>query len=122
MDDNLREQLKEKMNRTLPPLDAARAFLQSYAYDAPSMDDIRDDVERQCQVNPRTAIDGLLALEAILAASQEPLALAKLVEQDANRSLDEYTDEAAAAWLRRLATGLRSWLGDLAPAPEHPLP
>jgi len=91
-------------------MDAVRDFLQSYVYDA-DMDNVQGIVKHMMSVNPRTIIDGVEGIEEILASPLEPGTLARLVAEDANRGLDDPSDEGARAWLQDLANRVRAWMG-----------
>jgi hypothetical protein len=109
MDDALRQRMLDMM-KPPAPLDAARDFLQSYVFDA-DMATLERIVRHMVSVNPRTIIDGVEGIEALLEATPEPGTLANLVARDANRDLDDPSDEGAAVWLRALATRVRAWMG-----------
>jgi hypothetical protein len=109
MDERLRQLMLEKMKRPAP-MDAVRDFLQCYVHDS-DMDDLRRIVAHMMSVNPRTIIDGVNGIEAILASPLEPGTLASLVAEDANRSLDDPSDEAARVRLGDLAKTVRAWMG-----------
>ena len=116
MDDKLRQRMLE-MLKPPTPLEAARSFLQSYVFDA-DLDTLEKTVRHMVSVNSRTIVQGVTGMEAILRTPLPPGTLASLVARDANRSLDDPSDEGAAAWLADLAARVRQWMGHAAPAPE----
>lgn len=113
MDESLRQKMRDALRRPVG-IEAAREFLQTYVFDA-DMNQLRATVQHMCKVNPITIIDGLEGLEDVLAEKQPEGVFAELVARDANRSLDDPSDEGARIWLTQLARRLREWMGDAAP-------
>lgn len=113
MDELTHQKLRAALRRP-SGIEAAREFLQTYVFDA-DMGQLRALVEHMRNVNAATIIDGLEGLEDVLANQQPAGVLAELVARDANRSLDDPSDEGARVWLVQLAARVREWLGDAAP-------
>jgi hypothetical protein len=113
MDELLHQKMRDALRRPAG-IEAAREFLQTYVFDA-DMKQLRAIIEHMCNVNPITIIDGLEGLEDMLAEKLPAGVLAELVARDANRSLDDPSDEGARIWLTQLASRVREWLGDAAP-------
>lgn len=113
MDEVTRQKMRDALRRPVG-IDAVREFLQTYVFDA-DMNQLRASIEYMCSVNPITIIDGLEGLEDVLAEKQPAGVLAELVARDANRSLDDPSDEGARIWLAQLAGRVREWMGDAAP-------
>ena len=113
MDEQTRQKMRDAL-RQPAGLDAAREFLQTYVFDA-EMSQLRSIIEHLRTVNPITIINGLEGLEDVLAEKQSHGTLAELVARDANRSLDDPSDDGARVWLAQLAGRVREWLGDAAP-------
>lgn len=107
MDEELERRLRAKL--TLPVgIDAARDFLHTYVQGA-DPHQIEGSVRYMMRTNPVTVLTGIEGLTKILASDQPPGTLAELVELDANKSLDEYTDDAGREWLSRLLQSVRQW-------------
>lgn len=116
MSDDLRNRFIARLNAPPePPLEATRAFLASYVYDADSLEEIRHHVRRMITINPRTIIAGLIGIEDLLREPQPPGTLNMLVAYDANWQIDAPGDIGAAHWLADLAHMLREELGSLSP-------
>jgi hypothetical protein len=113
MDELTHQRLRDAMRRPAG-IEAAREFLQTYVSDA-DMSHLRAIIEHMRNVNAVTISDGLEGLEDVLAENQSEGVLAELVARDANRSLDDPSDEGARIWLAQLAGRVRAWLGDVAP-------
>lgn len=113
MDEVTRQKLRDGL-RLPAGMEAAREFLQTYVFDA-DMNQLRAIVEHMRSANPVTIVAGLEGLEEVLAEKQPPGVLAELVARDANRSLDDPSDEGARVWLTQLVDRVRIWLGDAAP-------
>jgi hypothetical protein len=107
-DDELRRKLQAALVRPTG-LDAAREFLQTYVMDA-DLEQVERIVAHMMKTNPVTIESGADGLAAILASPQPPGTLAELVARDANRALDDPSDEAAHAWLSRLHAALERWI------------
>jgi hypothetical protein len=115
MDKLLHQKMRDALSRPAG-IEAAREFLQTYVSNA-DMNQLRAIIAHMCSVNPITVIDGLAGLEDVLAEKLPAGVLAGLVARDANRSLDDSSDEGARIWLVQLASRVREWLGDAAPPP-----
>lgn len=113
MDELTRQKLRDGL-RLPAGMAAAREFLQTYVFDA-DMDQLRAIVEHLRRANPVTIITGIEGREDVLAEKQPPGILADLVARDANRSLDDPSDEGARVWLTQLVERVRIWLGEAAP-------
>lgn len=94
-----------------PPLEATRAFLQSYCNDAESLDEVRDEVARTAAYNPDRVRAALDAIEAVIADPPRDGTLSYMVAVDANRQLPDPSDAGALAYLYRIACVLRDVLG-----------
>jgi hypothetical protein len=94
-----------------PPLDATRAFLQSYVSDAESLDEVRDEVARAAAHNPVPVRATLDAIEAVIADPPRDGTLSYLVAVDANRQLPDPSDAGALAYLYRITRLLHEVLG-----------
>jgi hypothetical protein len=116
MDERTHQKLRAVLRRPTG-IEAAREFLQTYVSDA-DMNQLRAIVEHMRNVNAVTIIDGLEGIEDVLAEAQPAGVLAELVARDANRSLDDSSEEGARTWLAQLAGRVREWLGDAAPPPR----
>jgi hypothetical protein len=112
--DDLRNRFEERLSEApAPPLERARSFLTYYVHDSdPELLEI--DAKR----SPADVSNGVQAIEELIAAPRDPGILSELVLHDANRVLDDDSDDTAAVWLRRLVHQLREWLGDDAPPPQ----
>lgn len=119
MDEVLHQKLRDALRRPAG-IEAAREFLQTYVFDA-DMKQLQASIEHLCSFNPMTIIAGLEGLEDVLAEKLPAGVLAELVARDANRSLDDPSDEGARTWLTQLAGRVREWLGDAAPPRSPPL-
>lgn len=92
-------------------IDQVREFLRSYVADCDSLDELREDLAQTAQMNRETVQRKAEAIEAMLAATQPPGTLSWMVAADGNWVLDDDTSDAAAeAWLRDVATLIRSVL------------
>jgi hypothetical protein len=114
MDDERRKQFEARLKATPPPaIERLRTFLLDYVADGDS-----DLLKLEASKRPAYMVEGVEAIEDVLAEPQEPGTLHHLVAYDANRRLVDQTDETAASWLRSLAADLRKWLGAHAPPPR----
>jgi hypothetical protein len=93
-------------------LEAARRFLRLYLFDSDLV-----ELERTVRADKLTPaiVDGLVALEDVLATDAPEHTLLALVEGDANWPLDDATDAGARRFLDELVRSLRAWLGPKAP-------
>jgi hypothetical protein len=113
MDDDIRARLLAKLDEAPPPpLEATRAFLRSYVADADGLKEIHEDIARMVEINPRTLVNAISGIEALLADPPASGTLARLVAWDGNYVLDDPSDESAGAWLLELAAYIRGVLGD----------
>ena len=111
MDDTLRKRLEAQLSAPRPPaIERARAFLMYYVHDSD-----RDLLRIDAKDSPNAIVDGVEAIEELLAVPQPPGILHQMVAYEGNRMLDDATDETAAAWLKELTVQLREWLGEYAP-------
>jgi hypothetical protein len=94
----------------LPPLESTREFLQSYCDDTDSMDEVRDAAARSAAHNPLPLQAALRGIEAIIANPPRDGTLSYMVAVDANRGLDDPSDEGALEYLREIADLLREVL------------
>lgn len=102
-----RTALEERASR--PPLENVQSFLQAMIADSGDLDEVAARLRRPARTHPWTVTRDADALDALIADFElEPGTLARLVAVDANRSLDEYTDEAAREWLREIAVVVRA--------------
>ncbi|HEV2782704.1 MAG TPA: hypothetical protein VGX25_25210 [Actinophytocola sp.] len=106
------DKLRAYANRPRPPaIDQVRSFLRGYVADSDGLDEVRAELVRMMQINPRTVRRQAEAIEALLADPPPPGTLATMVAVDGNWVLDDETsDTAAAAWLRDLAALIRGVL------------
>jgi hypothetical protein len=103
-----------------PPVDPVydtRKFLRAHLSDAVSVDEAVGDAARLASVNAVTVVRGLAAMEALLAAPPDDYTISFIVAYDANRDLDDPSEEGARAWLADLAARVREVLGAKAPPP-----
>jgi hypothetical protein len=115
MDEDRIKQLKAKLEAPPPPaLERLREFLWAYVNDGDS-----DLLKLEAKKRPGPIADAVEAIEEVLAEQHPPGTLAQMVACEGNRALADQTDAAAIAWLRKLATDLRQWLGDHAPQPRQ---
>jgi hypothetical protein len=114
--DEIRDKIRRRYEETeaTPPLEKLRHFLQGHVSDAESMEEVRLDLRRQLQlpvlVPGRPARHALEGLEYVLTMPVPEGPLASLVAWDANRSLDDPSDEGARRWLEDLAVMLKDEL------------
>lgn len=109
--DELRKHLQEQLNRPpLSPLEATRHFLQTYCYDAMSLDEVRSLLMKRARVNTRPITDGLRGIEDLLLEEHSEGTLAKLVAMDGNRMLNDSSDIGARTWLEDIASIIREVL------------
>jgi len=106
VDDELTNKMRAAL-RLPTGLPAAREFLQNYHNGSPVH--FEKIVRHMWTVSPAVIAAGLAGLEQVLAEPQAPGVLAELVAVDANTSLDEYSDDAARAWLEELVTAVKRW-------------
>jgi hypothetical protein len=95
-----------------PPVERVRGFLHTYVTDR-DWDEIRLGLRVVAASTTRGLAGYLRALDALLSQPQEPGALSWLIAHDANWSLDDTSDEAAAALLRQFADMLRDVLAEV---------
>lgn len=109
------EVLRARMSRPRPPaIDEVREFLLCHVADIDDLDELRRDVARTAQLNQKTVLRDAEAIEALLSALQPPGTLSWMVAAQGNWVLDDETsDDAAAEWLRGLATLIREVVRDL---------
>jgi hypothetical protein len=106
VDDELTNKMKAAL-RLPTGLQAAREFLQTYHHGSPVH--FEKIVRHMWKVSPAVIAAGLAGVEQLLVEPQAPGVLADLVAVDANTSLDEYSDDAARAWLEELVATARGW-------------
>jgi hypothetical protein len=110
--EEIRARLRAMSNApTPPPLEATRAFLESFCNDSDTIDEVRDEVARAAAYNPRPIQAALHAIEAVIADPPRDGTLSYMVAVDANRSLDDPSDTGALEYLRQIAGILRDLLG-----------
>jgi len=111
MADDLRDHFEARLAAPSPPaLERARSFLMYYVHDSdPEL--LKVDVKN----STAAIIDGIEAIEEIMATPQVPGTLYQIVAYEGNRMLSDDTDATAAAWLKKLTVDLREWLGEYAP-------
>jgi hypothetical protein len=95
----------------LPPVEAAREFLQAYCDDSDSIDEVRETVARRAAYNPRPLRAALRAIEAVIADPPRDGTLSRMVAVDANYRLPDPSDAGAIEYLREVAGVLRDVLG-----------
>jgi hypothetical protein len=96
-----------------PPLEAARKFLRAFCAESGSLDEVRSEIQQMLNLNPRTILADLNALESLLAhPPAEEGTLSYLVAVDANWPLDDPSDAGAMSWMRELVATIRDTLGD----------
>ncbi len=112
----VRAMLQAKFNAPpAPPLEAAAKFFRSFFSDE-TWEEAREGIASQVASNPRSVLAGLAGVEGLLAdPPAEPGVLFEMVSWDANKPLENPTDEAAKAWLREVAEMVREVLGDKQP-------
>jgi hypothetical protein len=110
---------RELVNTPPPvdPVEDTRAFLRAHLSDALTVDEAIEDVTRLAAQNNRTVVRALVAMEALLAAPPDDETIAGLVAWDANRAIDDPSEEGARVWLADLAARVRAVLGPEAPPP-----
>jgi hypothetical protein len=109
--DELRKKFEAELAKPPPSaLERAGSFLtfHVHSYDP-------EWLKREAMRGDADVIDGLEAIEELLALPPSPGVLHRLVMYEGNRMLPDATEETAAAWLRQLTEDLRSWLADYAP-------
>lgn len=111
MDSRAKLEAQLRARAVVPPLDATRAFLQSYVSDADSLDEVREEVARAAAHNPERISATLDAIEAVIADPPRDGTLSSMVAVDANRQLTDPSDEGALHYLYRLTRLLREVLG-----------
>lgn len=109
MDDNLKQQLAERLAHTPPPLDTVREFLQ-YQVTGAEPEDIRRSVVGLQGMNPYRVSQIIEALEQVAADGHPSGLLSQLVMIDGNQMLMDDSDDGARAWLRELAANMRTWV------------
>ncbi|MBL1075195.1 hypothetical protein JK358_12410 [Nocardia sp. 2] len=107
------EPLRELLNRPSPPaIEQVRDFLGTWVADCDGLHEVR---EQMGSLQIRILRGYVEAIETLLATPQPPDTLRHLVTWDGNWVLDApSSDEAAAAWLRELATLIRSVIDETA--------
>jgi hypothetical protein len=93
-----------------PPLEKVRDFLGFYVNDTDSLDEVRASLRMTAASRTWGLKLDMRALDAVLAEPQQPGVLSELVAWEANKGLDDPSDEGAAAYLRQLADMLREVL------------
>ena len=83
-------------------LEGVKQFLRTFCYDADSRDEIRLLLKNYARLPNNTLRKDLANFEALLATSQPQGMLSRLVAEDANRSLDDPSDEGAREWLQAI--------------------
>ena len=108
---DIREKFRQRLNAPPSDLrDAAAKFLRIYCSDADSMQETRLHIARVASFNPRSALEGLAAIEVLLSTPQEAGFLAMLVAMEGNRQLADASDSGAAAWLHALGETIKEIL------------
>ena len=105
--------------------EAVREFLQTYVHDS-DRTQLEATVRHMVVVNPFTIDTGIDGLAEVLAMQLAPGTLARLVAEyrsklpryfkryqihDANRDLDDPSDDGARVWLAALLRDLQAWCG-----------
>ncbi|MBK7074685.1 MAG: hypothetical protein IPH44_20550 [Myxococcales bacterium] len=90
--------------------EAVREFLQTYVHDS-DRTQLEATVRHMVVVNPFTIDTGIDGLAEVLAMQLAPGTLARLVSHDANRDLDDPSDDGARVWLAALLRDLQAWCG-----------
>jgi len=105
-----REKLEAKMNEPpKPALEVVRLYLRGIA-DIDRDDEIQRGLDRMRERYPRGLAETADAIDTVLADTNPPGLLSRLVGWDGNYVLDDPSDEGAAAWLRKLAAQMRATL------------
>ncbi|MDQ3684692.1 MAG: hypothetical protein M3430_03715 [Acidobacteriota bacterium] len=99
----------------LPPLETVRELLHAYIADD-SMDEERERIRRRITTHPGTISNYPNAIESLIVnpPAKEGV-FARSVAWDANRGIDDTSDEGAKAWLKGVAEIVREVLGDQQP-------
>jgi hypothetical protein len=97
-------------DRSMSPLDAVKDFLQTFFFDADSLEEVRRVLTALAAQNDRLVVRGLSGLERLLADPPSDGTLSRLVAFDANRSLDDPSDNGATEWLQKVAEMVRGVL------------
>lgn len=110
-----REEIRERLRAAAdapapPPLEATRAFLESFCSDSDGIEEVRDEVARAAAYNPRPVRAALRAIEEVIADPPGDGTLSYMVAVDANRSLDDPGDAGALEYLREVASVVRGVL------------
>ncbi|MBL8627488.1 MAG: hypothetical protein JNK64_39760 [Myxococcales bacterium] len=100
----------EKRLVRLRGAEAVREFLQTYVHDADRAQ-LEATVRHMVVVSPFTIDTGVDGLAEVLAMRLAPGTLARLVAHDADRDLEDPSDEGARAWLTALLRDLQAWSG-----------
>ncbi|MEJ3743599.1 hypothetical protein WEI85_09950 [Actinomycetes bacterium KLBMP 9797] len=95
-----------------PSLDKVREFLGAYLFDAVSLEEAREDLQRTAAWGTWNLKLELRAFDAVLDEPQAPGVLMRMVASDANWVLDDLSDGAAAAFLRQVANILREVIAE----------
>lgn len=120
MDTRAKLEARLRVQAATPPLEATRAFLQSYVSDADGFDEVRDEVTRTAAHNPDRVRVVLDAVEAVIADPPRDGTLSYMVAVDANRQLADPSDEGALQYLYRITLMLREVLGADPAGPSAP--
>lgn len=100
------------------PVRDTRRFLRTFVADAISEEEALRNVAGLASTNARAVVEGLTAMEALLADPPRDGTLSAIVAEDANIDLDDPGDAGAATWLAGLAASVREILGGHAPPPR----
>ena len=96
-------------------LEEIRAFVHNYWGDADGLEQVRRELTRTGQYNPRPLRESLAALDVVLNGHYPEGTLSQLVKWDGNRVLADPSDRGAAEWLTQLAALVRAVLDSVDP-------
>jgi hypothetical protein len=82
-----------------PPLDTLKSILRFKLASMGSLEELRDDLLAQVEVNDRPVYRELRALQHVLAMAAAPEPLAPLVAWDGNWVLDDESEDGARTFL-----------------------
>ena len=94
--------------------------MRRYWGDEGILDAIRVQMEGTISFSPKLVVQGLQAIETLLAHPPADGMLLDMVLWDANHPLDNPSEESAKTWLRRTAEFVRDVLGDKQPHKADP--
>jgi hypothetical protein len=91
-----------------PPLEATRQFLERYAMDVGSFDEVEDSIARMALNNPRTLYQGLAGIEGVLAGFPKDIDIVRnIIACETGWVLRNNSDEGVREWLKILVEILR---------------